>query len=151
MSLSLTTTIRVESSSAEQIPGAGHSRRKRNGRRCVADIEMVVFGFFRIRIARIVPETRIVDIAGLATREHLVCIALVQNVENELVPRRIENAVQRDFRFDGSEVRPEMPAYLGKPVEKGFANSCFLTIYNLERTPRQGQSGHFFVPVSKSL
>lgn len=88
----------------------------------MADIEMVMFGFFRIRIARIVPETRIVDIAGLSPREHLVRIALVRNVENELVPWGIENIVQRDFRFDGSEVRSKMPAYLGKPVEKGFAN-----------------------------
>ena len=44
--------------------------------------------------------------------EHLVDVALVADVEDELVLRRVEDAMERDGQLDDAEVRPEMAAGL---------------------------------------
>ena len=76
-----------------------------------------------------------------ASGENLVDVALVRDVEDELVLRRAEDAVQRDAQLDDAEVRPEMaadgcrivvghhadefvPHFLGELWQQGFGH-CF--------------------------
>ena len=45
-------------------------------------------------------------------REHFVDVTLMADVEDEFVPGRIEDAVQRDGKLDNAEIWPEMSARL---------------------------------------
>ena len=54
--------------------------------------------------------------------EHLVDVALVGNVEHELVLRRGENPVHRHGQLDDAEVRPEMAAGFRQPVDQCVAD-----------------------------
>ena len=46
-----------------------------------------------------------------ATSENFVNVALMRNIEDELVRRRIEDAMQRNGQFDDAEIRAEVTAY----------------------------------------
>ena len=54
--------------------------------------------------------------------KHLVDVALVADVEDELVLRRVEDAMQRDRQFDHAEVRAEMAAGLRKNADQLVAH-----------------------------
>ena len=54
--------------------------------------------------------------------EHLVDVALMADVEDELVLRRVEDAMQRDGQLDHAEIRPEMAAGLRKNVDQLIAH-----------------------------
>ena len=50
--------------------------------------------------------------------KHFVDIALMADVEDEFVLRRLEDTVERDGEFDDAEIRPEMSAGLGKHLNQ---------------------------------
>ena len=52
-----------------------------------------------------------------AAREHLVRIALMADVEDELVVRRVEDVVECDSSLDESEVRSDVTAVITHAVE----------------------------------
>ena len=76
----------------------------------MTDLEEVVFAFDRVRIARNVVIFFGVKISVLSAREHLVRVALVRNIENDLVLGRVENVVKSDSSLDHTEVRAEVSA-----------------------------------------
>ena len=60
---------------------------------------------------------RIVSKALAPAGEQLVDVALVADVEDELVLWRVENPVQRDGQFDDPEIRAQVAAGLGKDTD----------------------------------
>ena len=54
--------------------------------------------------------------------KHLVHVALMADVEDKFVLRRVEDAVQRDGQLDDAEVRPEMSAGLRKDLDQFVAH-----------------------------
>ena len=54
--------------------------------------------------------------------EHLVDVALMADIEDELVLRRVEDPVQRDGQFDDAEIRPEMAAGLREDADQFVAH-----------------------------
>ena len=54
--------------------------------------------------------------------EHLVDVALVTDVEDELVLRRVENAMKRDGQLDHAEIRAEMAAGLREHFDQLIAH-----------------------------
>ena len=54
--------------------------------------------------------------------KHLVDVALVADVEDEPVVRRIENAMKRNGQLDHAEIGPEMAAGLRKDFDQLIAH-----------------------------
>ena len=54
--------------------------------------------------------------------EHLVDVALMADVEDELVLRRVEDPMQRDRQLDHAEIRPEMAAGLREDLDQLIAH-----------------------------
>ena len=54
--------------------------------------------------------------------EHFVDVTLMADVEDELIPRRIEDAMQRDGQLNDAEIWPEMSAGLRENLDEGFAH-----------------------------
>ena len=98
----------------------------------VSHLEVVVLGAFRRRrVTRY--GVHIVDIAKEtcgATCKHLVRVALVADVEHELVHRRIEHVVQSHGGLNEAEVRTYVSAVLAHAVEHRPA--C-LVCHNVKR------------------
>ena len=98
----------------------------------VSHLEVVVLGAFRRRrVSRY--GVHIVDIAeeaSCATSKHLVRVALVADVEHELVHRRVEHVVQCDGRLNEAEVRTYVSAVLAHAVE--HRRTC-LVRHNVKR------------------
>ncbi len=88
----------------------------------VAGAEAVVLAFGA--------EHEAVEAAGLADRveerlapgEQLVDVALVADVEDEAVARRVEDVVHGDGQLDDAEVRPDVTAGLGDAGDEALAN-----------------------------
>ena len=95
--------------SALKVAGLGKARRKRHGGRGVADAEAVM------RALAMIGETDVLTVGSFleefsSSGQRLVGIALVRNVEDNLVLRRVKHIVERNLRFHGAEVRAEMAA-----------------------------------------
>ena len=54
--------------------------------------------------------------------EHFVHVTLMTHVHDKPIARRVENAVQRDGQLDDAQIRPEMPAGLGKDFDQFVAH-----------------------------
>ena len=54
--------------------------------------------------------------------KHLVDVTLMADVEDELVLRRVENAMERDRQLDHAEIRPEMTAGLREHLDQLIAH-----------------------------
>ena len=65
-----------------------------------------------------------------AARQHLVRVALMTNVEDQSVRRRIEYVVNRRDQLDGPETGSQMPAGLRNPREDLLPN-IFRDLLNL--------------------
>ena len=95
---------------AAQLVAPWPGRRRRTGGRGVRVLDHVVLGLGPARVAG--------QAAALAQRaesaapagEQLVHVRLVAGVEDDPVPGRVEDPVQRDGQLHDAEVRPEMPA-----------------------------------------
>ena len=95
---------------ARQIPRLGKTCGKADGGRCVPDVEKVVRTFLGIRIAGDIVIMRLVQIRRGASRQHFVRIALVRDIEYDLVLWRIEHGMQCDDGLDCAKIRAKMPA-----------------------------------------
>ena len=84
----------------------------------MTDIEEVVFAFLRIGIAGNVLKMLLGQISILSAGQHLVGIALVRNVIDDLVPGRIEYIVQCDGRFHHAKIRAEVSAVAAQPEQQ---------------------------------
>ena len=73
------------------------------------DDECVMLAFRRFRIAGNFIVFRRIGKRFHASGQHLVDIALVRNVENDPVDRRVEDIVHGDCRLQNSEIRPDVP------------------------------------------
>jgi hypothetical protein len=49
--------------------------------------------------------------------KHFVDVALMTDVHNEPVVRRVEDPVQRNRQFDDTEIGAQMPSGLGKDLD----------------------------------
>ena len=68
------------------------------------------------------PYLRIVGSSVAAAGEDLVRVGLVADVPEDLVARRVEQAVQRDGELAGAEVGAEVPADLADRVDDQLAD-----------------------------
>ena len=73
-----------------------------------------MFAFGRLAVASHIAIMRFIQKRLGTPREHLVAVALVAHVIDNLVLRGFKNVMERDCRFDKAEVRPHMPAALRK-------------------------------------
>ena len=76
----------------------------------MSDREKVVLGFARAQEAGDRAERFGVEVGRGASGERFVRIALVRDVEDDLVTRGVEYAVQRDRKLDDTEVGREVSA-----------------------------------------
>ena len=74
------------------------------------DVKDVVCAFVRIGEPRDIVVLRLVDVGARTPREHLVRIALMRDIEDDLVVRCVENRVECDGCFDDAEVRTDVTA-----------------------------------------
>ena len=74
------------------------------------NIEKVMWAFRRIRVPGYAVILRLVQICRGASRQHLVRIALVRDIEYDLVLWRIEHGMQCDDGLDCAKIRAKMPA-----------------------------------------
>ncbi len=93
--------------------GARHAERRRDRGAGVAGAEVVVLRLGRGAGTSTMPPSCADAVEVLAPAgEHLVRIALVADVEDEAVARRVEDVVERGDQLDGAEARREVAAGL---------------------------------------
>ena len=107
---------------ASQVAPDGHAEGGGQGGAGVARAVAIVlaFGAEEEAVQALVLAHRVNALAPAG--EHLVDVALVADVEDELVLRRVENAMQRDGQLDHAEVRPEMAAGLREHLDQFIAH-----------------------------
>ena len=98
----------------QHIASSRKPKRKTHRSRGMSHHKEVVLAFGRFAIARHIAVMRFFQERLGAAREHLVAVALVAHVIDNLVPRRIENVVERNRPFDKAEVRRHVTATLRK-------------------------------------
>jgi len=86
------------------------------------DVEEVMRTFLGIRIARHLVVFVLVDVCLHAPRQHLVRVALVRHVVDNLVRGRVKDRMQRDDRLDDAEVRAEVSAVHARTFEECVAH-----------------------------
>ena len=88
----------------------------------MSDVEEVVRALLRVRVARHLVVFVLVDVCLHAPRQHLVRVALVRHIVDDLVRGRVKDRVQRDDRLDDAEVRAEVPAVHARAFEECAAH-----------------------------
>ena len=78
-----------------------------------------------MRALAMIGETDVLTVGSLLEEfpspgQRLVRIALVRNVEDDLVLRRVKHIVERNLRFHGAEVRAEMAADIVHAADNCF-------------------------------
>ena len=96
---------------AAQVPPDRHAERRAEGRAGVAGAVAIVlaFGAQQEAIEPVVLAHGFEAVA--AAGEQLVDVALMADVEDELVLWRIEDPMQRDGQFHHAEIRPKVAAH----------------------------------------
>ena len=107
---------------AHEVARLGHAASEAHGSGGMADGEQVVLGLGRTGETGQTAETLGIEVVRGATREHLVRIRLMGNVEDELVRRRIEHTVQGDGKLHDAEVRADVTPYRSRARKDGLAN-----------------------------
>ena len=82
----------------------------------------IVLALMRIGIAGNIVEMFLIEICVFSAGQHLVGIALVGNVKNDLILRGIKHIVQCDGRLHHAEVRPEVTAVLAQTEHQSLAH-----------------------------
>ena len=94
----------------EAVPGGGHAERGGEGGAGVTRAVAVMFALAAeqeaVQSLVLADRGKAIESAG----EELVDIALVADIEEELVARRVEDSVQGECEFHNAEVRAEMAA-----------------------------------------
>ena len=102
------------------VAGHRHAERRRERRAGVARAVAIVRAFRAqhepVQSARSAYGVELL----LAPGQQLVHIGLVADVEQEAVGRRVERIVQGDGKFHHAQVRPKMPAVVGKNGDQPF-------------------------------
>ena len=93
------------------------------------DVKVVVRTLLRIRKARHLAVVRGIKVGGGTPRQHLVRIALMRHIVDDLVRRCVKYRVQGDGRLDHTKVRPDVPADAAGTRDECSAHLC------RERTP----------------
>ena len=96
-----------------QITGAGHAQGSRKRCRSMASLEGVVFALAALGKAGQAAISAQGMETVIAASQQLMDIALVADVEDQLVRRHIEDAVQCQGQFDNAKIRRQMAAVLG--------------------------------------
>ena len=108
--------------SARQSVGDGHAQRGADGGGGVADAEVVVFAFAAFgetgEAAELAHGVHTVFAAG----EDFVGVALVADIPNQMVVRRVVNVMQGDGEFDRAEVAGEVAAGFADGFEQEGAD-----------------------------
>ena len=102
---------------APEGPGAGHAEGDGDRVGSVPGDKSVVDRFTGLGKARNAPVLAEAGKAVAAAGEDLVRIALVPDVKNEPVPRRVVDAVDRQRQFDRTEIGREMSAGFGDALD----------------------------------
>ena len=109
-------------SCAGEVAGGGHAERGGERGAGVARAVGIVLGFGAQQEAvEALEGADGVDLVGTAG-EHLVDVSLMGDVEDELVLRGGEDAVQGDGQFDDAEIGAEVAAGLGKRGDERMAD-----------------------------
>ena len=90
-----------------------------------------MFAFRRFAVARHITVMRFIQERLGTAREHLVAVALMAHVIDNLVLRRIENVVECNRALDKSEIRRYVTATLGKLLNDSrthFGGKLFETL-----------------------
>ena len=95
---------------AHEVAGFREPARQRNRSSGVTEHEHVMLAFLGVREPGHRAEQPFVHIGRRTPGEHLVHVALVGDVEDDFVKRRIEHAVQGHGRLHHAEIRSDMPA-----------------------------------------
>ena len=95
---------------ALMLHGAGHAERGRNRSARVAGAEGVVRRLGAAQELRDAPFLADAREVVAASGQQLVRVALVADVEHQLVARRVEDGVDRGDQLDGAEARGQVPA-----------------------------------------
>src|SRR5215212_9973713 len=89
----------------------------------MAGAERIVRAFAAIKkTARPAGLPQLLEKITAAAREQFVHVALVRDVENELIFRGGEHPMQRERELDDAEVRPDVPAIARGDGDELFAN-----------------------------
>ena len=107
---------------AEAVAGSGHAERGGKGgagvTRAVAVVLALTAEQETIQALVLANRGKAVETAG----EELVDIALVADIEEKLVARRVEHTVQGDREFHDTEVRAEVTAGFGEDLDEFATN-----------------------------
>ena len=95
---------------SQKVARLGQAACEAHGLRGVPSSEQVVFALAGIGKARILVVVRRIGIGTLATREHLVRIALVRDVEHELVCGKVKHVVQCHGCLHESQIGAQVTA-----------------------------------------
>ena len=111
----------------------------------MADREVVVLALLRIGVTRHLVVIRRIEERLAAARQHLVDIALVRDVVDDLVLRRVEYAVQGDRGLHHAQVRSDMSAVGAQFPQQRLADLVRQRMQLLRReTPEVLRSVDFF-------
>ena len=99
--------------------GDRHAERGRDRGRRMADAERVVLAFLALRERREAVLLLDRGDAVAAAGQDLVRIALVADVPDQAVARRVEQVVQRDGQLDHAQAGAEMAAGASPPIRSG--------------------------------
>ena len=88
----------------------------------MANREEVVFRLAWVKEAGNLAIVRGVEVGFGASGEHLVRVALMRDVEDDLVTRGVEHAMQRDGELDDAKIGGQMAANVGCAGKEGVAH-----------------------------
>ena len=94
------------------VAGFGKTTGEGDGCAGVSQHEGIMFAFFGIGETGHLAETRFVQVRFCTAGKHLVHVALMGDVEDETIVRRIEYAVQRHGELHHAEIGADMAAML---------------------------------------
>jgi len=107
---------------AEAVPGGGHAERSGEGGAGVARAVAVMLALAAeqeaVQSLVLADRGKAVETAG----EELVDIALVADIEEKFVARRVEDSVQSEGEFHDAEVRSEVATGFGEDLDEFVAN-----------------------------
>ena len=96
-----------------------HTASKAYRRGGVPHGEQVMFGFIGIGETRKPAEFRWIEIVARTTREHLMSIGLMRNIEDDLVVRGIEYTVQSHRQLDDAQIGPNVTSHRSGAHQNG--------------------------------
>ena len=110
--------------SAVQIPCLCQTACKANRSGRMPYVKEIVFALLRIGIAGNVVKVFFIQIGIFSAGQHLVRIALMRNVVDDLILRGIEYIMHGNGRFHHAEIRSEVTAVLAQTKQQSLPHFC---------------------------